>query len=150
MRNGIIRRSWGIRAVLPSRLEAQMSYWGVSKELIRLGDQELGPTVSSCRSRWGVGWSGERKRTRMARGWRRHSGLPYIWNIHLANYLPSQPTSKSSVHVSHQCPSAILFWEGFTQRMTTRDWQRHSINSSSRNLCWGCRCSSAEENEEPG
>lgn len=56
----------------------RVSHWGVSKELIRLGYQEPGSTVTSCRRRWGLEWSGERKRTRMARGWRGHRRLDYL------------------------------------------------------------------------
>lgn len=81
------------------------------------------------------GMKQERQRTRMVRGWRRRGRLAYIWSIHLPDYLSPQPRRRSSVHVFHQCPSATLFWECFTQRMTTRDWWWHSISSSSRNLC---------------
>jgi len=55
MRNRVRRRDWGVRAVQPSRLGAKSIILGVSKELIRLGDEELGSTVTCCRRRPGLG-----------------------------------------------------------------------------------------------
>ena len=55
MRNGVRRRDGGVRVVQPSRLGAKNVILGVSKELIRLGNQELGSTVTCCRRRPGLG-----------------------------------------------------------------------------------------------
>lgn len=49
MRNGVRRRDLGVWVVQPSRLGAKNVILGVSKELIRLGDQKVGSTVTCCR-----------------------------------------------------------------------------------------------------
>lgn len=94
-----------------------MSYWEWANSSSDLGDQELGSTLTSCR-RWSLEWSGIRKRTRMAWGCRRHSGSPYIWNIHLSiTYHSSQQANPqlmflTSAHQQSSSGSALL-----------REWQ---------------------------